>query len=237
MEAVDYKLLFSKKTSLTRIIKTSIIHNKYLRYLVNRRRYGRLVDFFLTTYISKGSTFEGANKVYYDTSFGGKIGFGSYIGPHCEICAEIGRFTSIAPWVRTNTGIHPIGEPYVTTSPMLFSSSCQNGYTFTKRMLFEEYAKPCKIGNDVWIQENVFFVGGISIGDGAVVMAGAVVTHDVPPYAIVGGVPAKIIKYRYDEETIDKLLKFQWWNKPIEWIKQHVEDFSDLNSFKQLMAE
>ena len=90
-----------------------------------------------------------------------------------------------------------------------------------------------KIGSDCWIGEGVFLVGGIEIADGAMVLAHAVVTHNVPPYAIVGGVPAKIIGYRYDDETIQFLLKVQWWNKPIQWLKENWELLSDLKKFKQ----
>ena len=156
------------------------------------------------------SNFEGANKIYPHTSFEGRMGYGSYIGPYCEIKANIGRFTSISPYVRTNRGIHPISAPYATTCPMFFSIRKQNGKTFADTMVFKEVKEFPQIGNDVWIGENVFFQGGISIGDGAVVLAGAVVTKDVPPYAIAGGVPAKVLKYRYDENTVKFLQEFKW---------------------------
>ena len=75
-------------------------------------------------------------------------------------------------------------------------------------------AKPCVIGNDVWIGDHVIIMHGITIGDGAVIGSGAVVTHDVPPYAIVVGVPGKIIKYRFDKKIISELEKLKWWNLP-----------------------
>ncbi len=79
---------------------------------------------------------------------------------------------------------------------------------------------PCHIGNDVWIGHGVFIKEGVTVGDGAVIAAGAVVVKDVPPYAIVGGSPAKIIKYRFDEKTISKLLELQWWNMDPEILQQ-----------------
>ena len=72
------------------------------------------------------------------------------------------------------------------------------------------------IGNDVWVGANVTILKGVSIGDGAVIAAGAVVTKDVEPYAIVGGVPAKFRKYRFDKEIVRKLLELQWWNYTLE---------------------
>ena len=75
-------------------------------------------------------------------------------------------------------------------------------------------------------------IGGVHIADGAVVLAGAVVTKDVPPYAIVGGVPAKIIRYRYDEETISFLLQAQWWNNTEDWFKENWKLLTDIDKLK-----
>ena len=97
--------------------------------------------------------------------------------------------------------------------------------------MFAEIRPSIKIGNDCWIGQSVFIAGGITINDGAVVLAGAVVVKDVPPYAIVGGVPAKIIGYRYEQEIIKDLLDSKWWNMPIGWLKTHYELFSDMDSF------
>lgn len=179
------------------------------------------------------STFEGANKLSMKVNFKGHMGYGSYIGEFSSLQGVIGRFTSIAPYVQWNPGIHPTTFPYVSTSPMFFSLQKTNGYTFAKYQSFNEYRGGVFIGNDCWIGQHVFLVGGITIGDGAVVLAGAVVTKDVPPYAIVGGVPARIIKYRYDEETIKWLLDFKWWNKDISWLKENWELFSNISEFKR----
>ena len=190
------------------------------------------VQFCFSNEIALRSSFEGANKLYPHTYFKGTMGYGTYIGPHSEIEANIGRFCSIACYVRTNTGIHPIGAPYATTSPMFFSTQKQNGKTFADRMMFDEFKKPTTIGNDVWIGENVFFTGGLTIGDGAVVLAGAVVTKDVPPYAVVGGVPAKVLKYRYDEKTIRWLIELKWWNMDIKWLQENWELFCGIDKLR-----
>ena len=140
------------------------------------------------------------------------MGFGSYLGPNSYVVGNIGRFTSIAPFVRCNSGVHPYKLPYVTTSPSFYSlnlNHSQNGSTFAKQQMFKEHMFVdndnkwiVNIGHDCWIGEHVFMVGGVTVNNGAVVLAHAVVTKDVPPYAIVGGIPAKVIGYRYDEETI-----------------------------------
>ncbi len=71
--------------------------------------------------------------------------------------------------------------------------------------------KHVTIGNDVWTGHNVNVMAGVNVGDGAVIAAGSVVTKDVPPYAIVGGVPATVIRYRFGERTIERLLRLKWW--------------------------
>lgn len=209
---------------------------KFIKHIANhiwcKIKFGSKCSFDLSSYIARDASFEGANKIYPRTHFMGTMGYGSYIGPDCVINAYIGRFTSVAPYVMTNTGIHPIGWPFATTSPMFFSTHKQSGETFADRMMFNEFKKPTEIGNDVWVGENVFFTGGLTIGDGAVVLAGAVVVKDVPPYAIVGGVPAKVIKYRYDEETIRFLLNLKWWNKDVEWLQENWELLCDIDKLK-----
>lgn len=79
------------------------------------------------------------------------------------------------------------------------------------------------IGNDVWIGYEAVIMSGVTIGDGAIIGTRAVVTKDVPPYTIVGGIPAKQIRKRYSDETIDTLLKIQWWNWSKEKIRENIE--------------
>lgn len=127
---------------------------------------------------------------------------------------EIGSFCSIALGVKIIIGgAHRMDWVCSYPFPAFFSHVDQT----------KNYAPSkggTKIGNDVWIGMDALILAGISVGDGAVIGAGSVVTKDVPPYAIVGGNPAKIIRYRFDKETIEALLKIRWWEWDIEEIIQ-----------------
>lgn len=96
---------------------------------------------------------------------------------------------------------------------------------------------PCVIGNDVWIGWNAVLMPGIEVGDGAIIAAGAVVTHDVPPYAVVGGVPAKIIKMRFSGTEIEKLLKIKWWEWDDEKIMENYEWFYQPKNFIEKFSQ
>lgn len=209
-----------------------------LKFPYLKLKYKGLLKFDITTDISKSSTFEGMNKIHHHSYFSGYMGYGSYLGDNCHLNAKIGKFTSIAQNVRCNIGIHPYNV-FVSTSPVFYSKSkSKNGNTFTKIDRFNELRFADKInkfgviiGSDCWIGEGVFFSGGISVGDGAVILAHAVIVKDVPPFAIVGGVPSKIIKYRFDEKTINFLLKFKWWEKDPEWLKNNVDKMENVETF------
>jgi acetyltransferase-like isoleucine patch superfamily enzyme len=123
--------------------------------------------------------------------------------------ADIGRFCSIASGVRVGLGRHPTFM--VSTHPAFYSRTQPIEKTFSSTDTFISLKKTT-IGHDVWIGMNALISDGVTIGTGAIIAAGAVVTKDVAPYAIVGGVPAKVIRYRFDELIIDRLLKSQWWN-------------------------
>lgn len=161
------------------------------------------------------------------------MGYGSYCMQDCCIEGNIGRFCSIAAEVKVVRGTHPIGLPYATTSPMFFSTRKQTCVTFVTEERFGELKEPIRVGNDCWIGSRSLVVGGVTIADGAVVLAGAVVTKDVPPYAVVGGVPARVVRYRYDQATIDFLLQTRWWEQPTEWLKEHAEWLCDVETLKK----
>jgi acetyltransferase-like isoleucine patch superfamily enzyme len=145
--------------------------------------------------------------------------------------ASIGKFCSIASNCLIGLGTHP-SRDYVSSHPIFFSTQKQVGITFADKNYFQE-VKPVSIGNDVWIGVNVVVMGGVNIGDGAIIGAGAVVTKDVPPYAIYGGVPAKLIRYRFEQEEISFLLAFKWWDKDITWLAEHYQDFHSISSLLQ----
>lgn len=216
---------------------------QFLMYVYNKCYRRHLVKFWYTSYFSHNTIVEGMNKISPHTSFYGKLGYGSIIGSRCLISAEVGRFTSIGDnFVYTNA-THPIHAPYVTTSAYFFSLNYNNtptGKIFAQEQCFEDFRYydqerklVNKIGSDVWIGHNVNILGGVEIGDGAVVLGHAVVTKDVPPYSVVGGVPARVIGYRYDEETIEFLLRIKWWNNTEEWFKKNWRLMNDIAALKE----
>lgn len=141
-----------------------------------------------------------------------EIGDYSYIAGAKVVNARVGRFCSVGPnAIIGGLGKHPIG--YISTHPVFYSLSAQCGTTFSDKDYFNESEKVV-IGNDVWIGVNAVILDGVNIGDGAVIAAGAVVTKDVPPYSIVGGVPATVIKKRFSEADIKILLEVRWWFWP-----------------------
>ncbi len=136
---------------------------------------------------------------------------------------DIGKFCSIGPNVQINLGKHPIN--FVSTHPSFYANN-KRFITFSDDLYIEEYGK-VTIGNDVWIGEGVVIPSSVKVGDGAIISTRAVVTKDVEPYSIVGGIPAKHIKYRFDKKIIDKLIQIKWWNWEESMFKKHFKLFHD----------
>jgi acetyltransferase-like isoleucine patch superfamily enzyme len=147
---------------------------------------------------------------------------------------EIGAFCSIADDVGIFVGKHGRHTvDYVSTYPLalVFGRSTAKVHSRT-----ESGSMSVRIGNDVWIGRGSLIMAGVSIGDGAIIATRAVVNRDVPPYAVVGGTPAKILKYRFSDDVIDKLLKIQWWNWPDELIAQR-HAFFQTPEFEQYLDQ
>ncbi|AUS05837.1 CatB-related O-acetyltransferase [Pseudotamlana carrageenivorans] len=147
----------------------------------------------------------------------------TYIGGGSEIMnAKIGKFCSIAPKVKMGLGIHPTN--YISTYPGFYSKKASGVTKIHEISKIDEHSL-VTIKNDVWIGYGVTVLDGVTIGNGAIIAAGALVTNNIDDYAVVGGVPAKVIKKRFTEKEINMLLKLKWWNKDIKVIKNEASLF------------
>ncbi|MGN0428149.1 MAG: CatB-related O-acetyltransferase [Agathobacter sp.] len=181
-----------------------------------------------------------ANTAIYGTIHHCIVGEGSYIaaGSELEFC-RIGKYTSIGKHVLTIRGQHPARD-WVSTSPSFYSKTPANQYSVHIDAGFCEFRWAdeasdiaVEIGSDVWIGNSAQLMEGITIGDGAIIAAGAVVTKDVPPYAIVGGVPARLIRMRFEQNEIEFLQELRWWDKEENWIKEHAQYFSSIERLRE----
>ncbi|MFH7013745.1 CatB-related O-acetyltransferase [Flavobacterium sp. FlaQc-52] len=179
---------------------------------------------------------KGQNKTYLHKAKNVSIGYKTYHNGafvwqwHQNSALEIGKYCSIANDVNfiLDSGHHTISE--VTSYPhfnhlvnkeLPIGSSTQSDF---KRNIRTEESKTI-VGNDVWIGMNAIILPNVKIGDGVTILAGTVVTKDVPDYAIVGGIPGAIVKMKYDLDTIDKMKKIQWWNWSPDKVEENVGDF------------
>ena len=152
-------------------------------------------------------------------------------GSNDVIYTTLGKFNSIATGVR----ISPVQHPAKTRAAAHhFTYRCSHyGFGPDDEGLIQWRRETSHVttGNDVWIGHNAVVMGGVTLGDGAVVGAGAVVTHDVAPYEIVGGVPARHIGWRYAPEVIAAMERIRWWDWSHETLKERLRDFDDVERF------
>lgn len=168
------------------------------------------------------------NTLYKDVMlFNVTLGDFSYIARDSNLSnSSIGKFVCVGPEVICGLGRHPSRE-FVSTHPIFFSTLGQSQVNFSSHSKFEEYEQ-IQIGNDVWIGARAIILDGVKIGDGAIVGAGAVVTRDVPAYAVVAGVPAKVLRYRFEPAEIEFLKEFQWWNRDQNWLQKNAFRFHNI---------
>jgi acetyltransferase-like isoleucine patch superfamily enzyme len=158
----------------------------------------------------------------------------SFCGYDCDIAhADIGAFTSIANGVVIGGGRHPM--EWVGMSPVFYEGrdSVRAKFATHRRAPPERVT----IGNDVWIGNSAIVLPGVQIGDGAVVGAGAVVTRPVPPYSIAAGNPARVIRMRFADPVVTRLLASQWWNWDEERLRRLGPLFNDVGRFLQAIEK
>ena len=165
------------------------------------------------------------------------LGDYSYVGADAKISnATVGKFCSIGPNVTISMGMHP-SKTFVSTHPVFYSLTFPSHNRFATEQGFIEHGS-VTIGHDVWIGHAASICDNVTIGTGAIIAAGAVVTSDVAPYSIVGGVPAKFIRNRFETEQIKQLLASQWWTQSDSFLSKYHREFHDIDSFmKTIMPE
>jgi acetyltransferase-like isoleucine patch superfamily enzyme len=188
--------------------------------LIRRHRLARALKGFQASplsYATASSQFSEFNRLYGRTvMLDSTLGRFTYVSDSRISSSTIGCFCTIASSTIGGLGCHP--TQWLSIHPVFYSTRGQTALTFADKDYFEELA-PVTIGHDVWIGTHALVLDGVKIGTGAVIAAGAVVTRDVPDYAIVGGVPARLIRYRLDADIAARLLELEWWNWPIERLR------------------
>ena len=182
---------------------------------------------FKNAIIDKGCSFDSKSKLHPNVHVlenciinNSEINSYTYLGKNCLVQnTTIGKFCSIANEVLIGLGAHPMDN--FSTSPLFYrKKNTFNINLIDKDLDFVEYKKTT-IKNDVWIGARVIILDGVTIGNGAIIASGSVVTKDVVDYTIVAGVPAKVIKNRVTDSKIKELLELKWWEWDLEKIKKY----------------
>jgi acetyltransferase-like isoleucine patch superfamily enzyme len=158
------------------------------------------------------------------------IGDTSYMGTlQNDFKSEItiGKYCSIGNNLKIISAEHPSSVNRQVVSNYPFAEKLNINYPKCR------VGESVKIGNDVWIGENVIMIAPIIIGDGAIIGAGSVIKGNIEPYSVVVGNPAKIVRYKFNPDQIEKLKNINWWNWLVETIKERIEDFKDIEIFLQ----
>jgi acetyltransferase-like isoleucine patch superfamily enzyme len=189
------------------------------------RLFSRVSPFALV----KGSTIDATSYIgRWTRLYWAEVGRYSYIGRSCTVNkARIGSFCSIAEDCIIGAPAHP--TDHVSTSPVFYSRNNVLRTCFNHED-FEEFQQVV-IGNDVWIGAKAFIKGGLTIGNGAIIGAHSVVTKNVDDYAIVAGNPARLIRYRFEQDVREKIGKSKWWNWNDEELRSRAGLFSDPSTF------
>ena len=185
---------------------------KIIKFFLIKRKFPKSKVAFSAT-VSMDTTLEEGVKIGNGSRIGScKISRYSYIGTNSQFeRTTIGSFCSIGSEVICGLGKHPLN--FISTYPGFYTNKASGAEWFGYNHDVIEH-QSILIGSDVWIGTRSIILDGVKIGDGAVIGAGSIVTKDIPAHAVVAGVPAKIIRYRFDEALSKKILNSKWWELP-----------------------
>jgi len=220
----NYLTQFSAPYRLVNAIRNIILKLKFPKLLIGRDSHLTHVQF--EKFVSLGTSVQ-LNKT--------SVGRHSYISSNSLIRnATIGKFCSIGPYVKIGLGKHPT-QDFISTHPIFYSLKKQSGKTFATTQNYDEELNVI-VGNDIWIGAGAVIMDGVKIGNGAIIAAGAVVVNDVSPYEIVGGVPAKTIRFRFAPDEIEKIQATKWWDKDDEWLNKNAVNFRNKTDFLEFLC-
>ena len=193
---------------------------KSIKMRITNRKISLLSFFDSKSFISSKAS---SNK--FCTMWNSSVDDYTYMGTNSSLNnVRIGKYCSISKNVNIGLAVHPI--EFISTSPIFFSPQNATGYSWIENKVFDDSPKKVIIGNDVWIGINVSIMGGVTIGDGAIIGSHSLVTKNVEPYTIVGGVPAKKIRMRFNDEIISALIGYKWWNYSENKIMEKISLFN-----------